>query len=208
MSKSCSITTNTIWSCITYVLLIFLFWTAAFTVGAWRYFVSEKEHKDRKRDKRVPCCFAGGWNTAFAQIFQTLNLNHFYRNQDRLDAYPGFISSQASSCPALGASTPVRIFPLSTWMTLTGRSLIWLVSSKGWERKGGKPKQQKIHIKNGRDLYGRVPLKWFYCLTLTSPSGPRAGAAPSGASGFWKHQIILVFFFSLRGWNFTSLFYI
>lgn len=82
-------------------------------------------------------------NTAFAQIFQTLNLNHFYRNQDRLDAYPGFISSQASSCPALGASTPVRIFPLSTWMTLTGRSLIWLVSSKGWERKLGKPKQQQ-----------------------------------------------------------------
>lgn len=148
MSESCSTSTNTIWSCVTYLLLLFLFWTAAFTVGAWRYFVSEKEHKDRKRDKRVPCRFAGGWNTAFAQIFQTLNLNYFYRNQDRLDAYPGFISSQASSCPALGASTPVRIFPLSTWMTLTGRSLIWLVSSKGWERKGGKPKQQqKIHIK-------------------------------------------------------------
>lgn len=45
--------------------------------------------------------------------------------------HPGFISSQVSSCPALGASTPVRMLPLSTWMTLTGRSLIWLVSSRG-----------------------------------------------------------------------------
>lgn len=45
--------------------------------------------------------------------------------------YPGFISSQVSSCPALGASTPVRMLPLSTWMTFTGRSLIWLVSSRG-----------------------------------------------------------------------------
>ena len=48
--------------------------------------------------------------------------------------HPGFISSQASSCPALGASVPVRIFPLSTWITFTGRSLIWLVSSRGWKR--------------------------------------------------------------------------
>lgn len=45
--------------------------------------------------------------------------------------YPGFISSQASSCPAFGASVPVRILPLSTWITFTGRSLIWLVSSRG-----------------------------------------------------------------------------
>lgn len=54
----------------------------------------------------------------------------------RHDTDPGFISSQASSWPALGASTPVRIFPLSTWMTFTGRSLIWLVSSRGWGRRG------------------------------------------------------------------------
>lgn len=56
-----------------------------------------------------------------------LELCHFLHQmlcKGRHDAYPGFISSQASSCPALGASTPVRIFPLSTWMTFTGRSLI------------------------------------------------------------------------------------
>ena len=46
-------------------------------------------------------------------------------------SHPGFISSQVSRCPALGASKPVRMFPLSTWMTFTGRSLIWLVSSRG-----------------------------------------------------------------------------
>lgn len=51
-------------------------------------------------------------------------------------SHPGFISSQVSSCPALGASTPVRMFPLSTWMTFTGRSLIWLVSSRGY--RGGR----------------------------------------------------------------------
>lgn len=46
--------------------------------------------------------------------------------------HPGFTSSQVSSCPALGASMPVRIFPLSTWITFTGKSLIWLVSSRGY----------------------------------------------------------------------------
>ena len=51
--------------------------------------------------------------------------------------HPGFISSQVSSCPALGASTPVRMLPLSTWITFTGRSLIWLVSSRGWAGWGG-----------------------------------------------------------------------
>lgn len=194
-----------------YLLLLFLIWTAAFTVGAWRYFVSEKEHKDRKRDKRVPCRFAGGWNTAFAQIFQTLNLNHFYRNQDRLDAYPGFTSSQASSCPALGASTPVRIFPLSTWMTLTGRSLIWLVSSKGWERKGGKPKQQqKKHIKNGRDLFGsslKVILRFDTHLSVRSQT--RSSSLRSlGLLKAWNNFSFSLFFSSLCGWNFTLLFYI
>lgn len=63
----------------------------------------------------------------------------------RHDTDPGFISSQASSWPAFGASTPVRIFPLSTWMTFTGRSLIWLVSSKGWERRGCQKKPQNIN---------------------------------------------------------------
>lgn len=69
-------------------------------------------------------------------IFQLNNFSPLLKLlSGRYDTDPGFISSQASSWPALGASTPVRIFPLSTWMTFTGRSLIWLVSSKGWGRK-------------------------------------------------------------------------
>lgn len=48
-----------------------------------------------------------------------------------LATYPGFISSQASSWLALGASGPRRTLPVSVWVTLTGRSLIWLLSSMG-----------------------------------------------------------------------------
>ena len=46
--------------------------------------------------------------------------------------YPGFISNQASSWLALGASGPNRTLPVSVWVTLTGRSLIWLLSSMGY----------------------------------------------------------------------------
>ncbi len=44
-------------------------------------------------------------------------------------AYPGFISSQASIWLDLGAFVPCSTFPVSVWMTLTGSSLIWLLSS-------------------------------------------------------------------------------
>lgn len=46
-------------------------------------------------------------------------------------SHPGFISSQASSWLDLGASIPCKTFPVSVWITLTGRSLIWLLSSMG-----------------------------------------------------------------------------
>lgn len=46
-------------------------------------------------------------------------------------SHPGFISSQASSWLDLGASVPCKTFPVSVWITLTGSSLIWLLSSMG-----------------------------------------------------------------------------
>lgn len=46
--------------------------------------------------------------------------------------HPGFISSQASSWLDFGASVPCKTFPVSVWITLTGSSLIWLLSSMGY----------------------------------------------------------------------------
>ncbi|TNN83610.1 hypothetical protein EYF80_006128 [Liparis tanakae] len=55
-------------------------------------------------------------------LFLLPDRQHVSDRQQSTRSHPGFISSQDSSCPALGASTPVRMFPLSTWMTFTGRA--------------------------------------------------------------------------------------
>lgn len=97
--------------------LLFLLLLAVLAVWAWSHFVPAPG-------------VAGQWSnyTTAAVCRKWCNSGWWILSKV---LHPGFISSQVSSCPALGASTPVRMLPLSTWMTLTGRSLIWLVSSKG-----------------------------------------------------------------------------
>lgn len=69
-------------------------------------------------------------NTSDGSYFYGNVFNYrMHRGCNVRTAYPGFISSQASNWLDLGASVPCSTFPVSVWMTLTGSSLIWLVSS-------------------------------------------------------------------------------
>lgn len=101
-------------------------------------------------------------------------------------SYPGFISSHVSSCPALGASAPVRMLPLSTWITFTGRSLIWDVSSRGW--KGGGRVRKTLDA----DVEGEIYYSWHLLILiivgilLGSPlAAANTSATLPGVQYFW-----------------------
>ena len=127
--------------------------------------------------------------------------------------HPGFISSQASSCPALGASVPVRIFPLSTWITFTGRSLIWLVSSRGWKKA-----TWATHLRCSLTManWGRalptpypqngtpprpVAVKWVTCILITQEN-----IEPIDNNSFFEVTDILVFIFKWVIYSHSSKF--
>jgi len=80
--------------------------------------------------------------------------------------HPGFISSHASSWLDLGASVPSRTFPVSVWMTLTGSSLIWLLSSIGCTTKRRRV-SFKLHLKTYLAVTINIPWPAFWSLFIS-----------------------------------------
>lgn len=72
---------------------------------------------------------------AESRSVQRFGFKEIRSRQQCCAAHPGFISSQASSWLDFGASVPCKTFPVSVWITLTGSSLIWLLSSMSCRRK-------------------------------------------------------------------------
>lgn len=133
-------------------LLLFLLFTV-FAVRTGSHLITDQnEHKlgvnTQSMILRVQSEQLGGWRHTKIHICTSLNplLNISVAFHPLGQSHPGFISNQVSSCPAFGASTPVRMFPLSTWITFTGRSLIWLVSSRGCGRGGESRFYQTLNV--------------------------------------------------------------